>query len=269
MIVSSGSSSGATRRISLLDLGTPKTLLIQSVVFTKRMEEELTMSENERPSNLLLAALPETGYRRLLPQLELVELKYQQRLYGSGDTFSHVYFIESGIVSILVGTAARSTIELAMIGREGLVGLPVFLGVKVSNNRAVVQGEGSALRMTTRDFLTACAADDDLSRVLRAFTYSMMVQISRATVCNRFHPIDARLARWLLITQDRMRSADFEMTQEALSDILGVRREAVNKVATNFQKRSLISYVRGKVKILDRTTLESLACECYTIVPNI
>ena len=225
------------------------------------------MSDTAIPSNLLLAALPQATYRSMLPQLERVELKYQHRLYGSGDTFTHVYFIESGIVSILVGASARSTLEIAMIGREGMAGLPVFLGAKVANGRAVVQGEGSALRMTTGEFLTACSADADLSRVLRAFTYSIMVQISRSAVCNRFHAIDARLARWLLVTQDRMRSKEFEITQEVLSHMLGVRREAVNRAATNFQKQSLISYVRGKVKILDRTKLENLACDCYVVAP--
>lgn len=227
------------------------------------------MSEHVRPSNLLLAALPQATYRDIMPRLELVDLKYRQRLYGAGDAFTHVYFIESGIVSMLVGTASRSTIEIAMVGNEGMAGLPVFLGVKVAGSRAIVQGEGAAHRMTTRDFLAVCRSDEDLPRILRAYTYSIIVQISRTTVCNRFHPIESRFARWLLSTQDRMRSKDFTITQEILSHILGVRREAINKVATQFQKRSLISYVRGKVRILDRTSLESLACDCYTILPTI
>ena len=175
--------------------------------------------------------MPDATYRRLLPQLERVNLRYRHRLYGPGDTFTHVYFIENGTISVLAGPAARSTIEIAMVGSEGLVGLPVFLGVKVSNSLALVHGEGTALRMTTRDFLTECAADNDLSRILKAFTYSIIVQISRSAVCNRFHLIESRLARWLLAMQDRMRSSEFTITQEVLSHMLGVRREAVNRVA--------------------------------------
>lgn len=232
-------------------------------------DNDLISTEYAKPLNLLLAALPESGYLRLLPRLERVELRFRQRLYGSGDRFTHVYFVESGIVSILVGAAARSAFEIAMVGREGMVGLPVFLGVQVSNNRSIVQGEGEALQMTAGDFLAACGADADLARVLRAFAYTIMVQISRSAVCSRFHPADSRVARWLLTTQDRMRSSSFEMTQEMLGHMLGVRREAVNKIATDFQKRALISYVRGKVQIHDRTTLETLACDCYSVVPTI
>ena len=139
-----------------------------------------------------------------------------------------------------------------MVGSEGMAALPVFLGVKVSKNRAVVQGVGFAQRMKVADFLKECSVSDELPRLLRLFTYSILMQIARSAVCNRFHPIESRMARWLLMTQDRMKSTEFKITQEFLSYMLGVRREAVNKAATGFQRRKLISYVRGQMSILNR-----------------
>ena len=153
-----------------------------------------------------------------------------------------------------------------MVGSEGMVALPVFLGLKSSNNRAVVQGEGVALRMKAADLLKECSASDELPRILRLFTYSMLMQIARSAVCNRFHAIETRLARWLLMAQDRMGSTEFKITQEFLSSMLGVRREAVNKAAGDFQRRKLISYVRGHMSLLDRPELESLACSCYGFI---
>ena len=217
--------------------------------------------------NNLLAALPAHVYAELIPKFERLDLDFAKVVYNYGDTLTHVYFVESGIISLLVAADDHSTIEVGMVGHEGMVALPVFLGVNVSQNRAVVQGAGRALRMKAAEFGNECMAGADLSRIMRLFTYSILMQVARSAVCNRFHSTDSRLARWLLMTQDRMNSNHFQITQEFLSYMVGVRREAINKAATGFQRRDLISYVRGSMTINDRKGLEALACSCYGL-PN-
>lgn len=224
------------------------------------------MSENAKPANRLLAALPAKEYARLLPKLNEISLIYDKTIYEAGDVIRRVYFLSNGIVSLLSAVGERSLLEVGIVGSEGFVGLPVFLGVKTSNTRAVVQGAGVASWMKTTDFLAECKNGGALPRLLRRYTHSLLMQISQSAVCNRFHPIEARLARWLLMTADRMKTNDFKITQEFLSNMLGVRREAVSRSAANLQQRKLITYNRGKILITDRTNLESAACKCYSII---
>ena len=205
------------------------------------------MSEIVRSANRLLAALPAKEYNRLLPKLREVPLTYTETVYEPGDVIRRVYFPISGIISLLSAVGERSLLEVGIVGNEGFVGLPVFLGVKTSGNRALVQGAGVALEMKTTDFLAECKNGGALPTLLQRYTHSLLTQISQSAVCNRFHAIEARLARWLLMTADRMGSNDFQITQEFLSNMLGVRREAVSKSATNFQQRQLISYSRGNI----------------------
>lgn len=213
--------------------------------------------------NNLLGALPANIYQHISPKLERIELKFGETVYGQGDIFTHVYFIERGIISILASDDEHTTIEVAMIGHEGMAAPPVFLGIKESTCCAVVQGKGVALKMTVSDFLAACKEFEDLNRIISLFTYSIIVQLTRSAICNRFHSTESRLARWLLMTEDRMRSDKFMITQEILSYMVGVRREAVNKYATVFQRQNLISYSRGHMSIDDRQGLRALACSCY------
>ncbi|MCY7348417.1 MAG: Crp/Fnr family transcriptional regulator [Pyrinomonadaceae bacterium] len=219
-----------------------------------------------KPKNRLLAALPAEEYARLLPKLEEFPLIYAETIYEPNDIIRRVYFPESGIISLLSTVGENSLLEVGIVGSEGFIGLPVFLGVETSNNLAIVQGAGAALTMKTTDFLAECKNGDALSRLLQRYTHSLIAQISQSAVCNRFHAIEARLARWLLMTGDRMLSNEFQITQEFLSNMLGVRREAVNKSATVFQRSNLISYNRGKVSILDRAGLKAAACRCYFII---
>ena len=150
-----------------------------------------------------------------------------------------VYFPTSGIVSLLAAVGDRATLEVGLVGREGVVGLPVFMEVKTSTNRAVVQGSGSAYKMKAKDFRKECNDGGSLPRLLRRYSHSLLTQISQTAVCNRFHPIDARLARWLLMTRDRMGADEFQLTQDFLSNMLGVRREGVNKAAGELQQQGL------------------------------
>ncbi len=221
------------------------------------------MFDSTLPQNKLLADLQAKTLYRLAPKLERVELSFADQIYGQNDIFSHVYFVESGIISILASDDEHTQIEVAMIGHEGMAPPPVYLGIKKSTCCAIVQGEGTAVRMTVEDFLAECAEYDDLSRIMGLFTYSIIVQLTRSAICNRFHSTESRLARWLLMTQDRMRSDDFRITQEILSYMVGVRREAINKSATSFARRNLISYTRGHMSITDRKGLKDIACNCY------
>ena len=224
------------------------------------------MSETTNPTNRLLAALPAKEYNRLLPKLEKISLIFTKTIYKPGDVIRRVYFPDSGIVSLLSAVGERSLLEVGIVGNEGFVGLPVFLGVKTSNNHALVQGAGEAWEMKTADFLAECKAGGALARLLQRYTHSLLMQISQSAVCNRFHPIEARLARWLLTTADRMDAENFQITQEFLSNMLGVRREGVSKSAAKLQQNGLISYSRGTISILKRKDLEAAACRCYFIV---
>ncbi|HVS82997.1 MAG TPA: Crp/Fnr family transcriptional regulator [Pyrinomonadaceae bacterium] len=218
------------------------------------------------PINRLLAALPKNEYRRLLPNLEPFPLVFGEVIYEPGDLIRHVYFPASGIISLLAVVEGRATLEVGIIGREGMVGLPVFLGVKTSRNRAVVRGAGAAMRMKATAYRKECNNGGSLPRLLRRYTHSLLTQIAQGAACNRFHPTDARLARWLLMTRDRMGADEFQLTQQFLSNMLGVRREGVNKAAGNLQRKKLVSYSRGTLTILNRAGFEAVACQCYGII---
>jgi CRP-like cAMP-binding protein len=216
--------------------------------------------------NRILAALPPKDLKRISATLESTPLVYKETVCRSGDPIRHVYFPEQGVISLLSALGGKASLEVGIVGPEGLVGLPLYLGARVSGNTAVVQGSGSAFRMTAGDFLTECDASAQLPLQLRRFTNAFLKQVSQSAVCFRFHPADKRLARWLLMMSDRVGSLDFPVTQEFLSHMLGVRREAVNKCAGELQKRGLIAYSRGKLCITKRTRLERLSCECYSLI---
>lgn len=218
------------------------------------------------PGNRLLATLPKKEYQRLLPDLEAYPLLFEKVIYEPGGVILDVYFPTSGIVSLLAAVEDRATLEVGLVGNEGMVGLPLFMDVKTSVNRAVVQGTGSALRMKAKVFRKECDDGGSLPRLLRRYSHSLLTQISQTAVCNRFHPTDARLARWLLMTRDRMESDEFQLTQEFLSNMLGVRREGVNKAAGLLQQEGFISYSRGSLTILNGIGLEGIACLCYRII---
>jgi CRP-like cAMP-binding protein len=224
------------------------------------------MSETIKPKNHLLAALPVKEYTRLLPKLEEVSLTFAETIFEPGDVIRHVYFLNSGVVSLFKDVAEGGILEVGVVGNEGVVGLPVFLGVKTSNNQVIVQGDGTAVRIKTADFLEECGQNGSLPKLLQRYTHSLLTEVSQTVACTRFHLIRDRLICLLLMMHDRMKTDTFKMTQEILSKMLGVRREAVNKSATSLQQNGLISYYRGKVSILNRAGLEAAACGCYFII---
>ncbi|HEV8369622.1 MAG TPA: Crp/Fnr family transcriptional regulator [Pyrinomonadaceae bacterium] len=226
------------------------------------------MHPNVRRSavNRLLASLPREEHKRLSPELKPIALAFGEVLYEPGDTIKHVYFPNDSIVSLLSAMPERSTLEVGMVGNEGMAGLSVFAGVNVSLTRAIVQGAGSAMRMTAAVVRQEANRLGPFHQLLHRYTHSLQSQVSQSAACNRFHSVNDRLARWLLMTSDRLGTDEFRLTQEFMSNMLGVRREGVNQSAGTLQSAKLIRYSRGMITILNRRRLQVNACECYSIM---
>jgi len=216
--------------------------------------------------NHLLDALPTIDYKRILPLLEEVPLKRDAILYDVGDKLKYVYFVNSGIISLLGAMDGSATLELGVIGPEGMAGLPLFIGLKTSRIRSVVQAPGSALRMKKANFTSECGNGGALSGLLLRFTFSMMFQVWQSALCFRSHTVEERMVRRLLMTSDRVESNEFKMTHDLLSRMMGVRREAISLAALSLKKKEIITYARGCIQILDRKRLEAAACKCYSII---
>ena len=216
--------------------------------------------------NSLLGAVPRKAYRSLLAGLEPVTLTFGEVLYEPGETIRHVYFPGASLVSLLTLADGHLALEVGLIGREGMVGIPLVLGHSASSVRALVQGTGTALRMASPRFRDEFRTCPPLQRELYRYVHALMAQISQTAACNRFHVVETRLARWLLMTHDRVKSDQFRMTHEFLGHMLGVRRVGVTRAAQALQTRDLIRYSRGDITVLDRGGLELAACECYKVV---
>ena len=218
-----------------------------------------------RGENRLLAALPRDEYDWLLTQLQKVSLPLKDILYEANGPIPHVFFPLNGVVSLVI-MEGGFTLELGTIGNEGMVGTPVFLGAESSPTRAISQVPGEALRMETKVFQEEMQLGGPLYGLVQRYTQAMINQISQSTVCNHRHSVQKRMCRWLLMSHDRVGTDEFQLTQEFLAQMLGVRRPTVTAVAGILQKAGLISYHRGKLTILDRKGLEAASCECYEVV---
>lgn len=212
-------------------------------------------------ANILLAALPPAEYVRLLAGLEPVTLKFGEVLQEPGLPIRYVHFPVDCAISLL---AAAEGPEVGLVGYEGMVGISLALGANVSSVRALVQAAGTAMRMKGADFTKAFSQCPALQRELYRDAHAKLALARQTVACNRFHSVEARLARRLLMTSDRVRSEEFFLTQVLLARILGVRRATVNEAAGPLQQRKLITYTRGRIRIVDRTGLEAAACRCYT-----
>ena len=217
--------------------------------------------------NGLLAALPRACYEKLLPALVPVVLVFGDILYEPGKPMRDVYFPVNCLVSLLTLVEGHLALEVGMVGREGMVGVALALGIKDSPMRALVQGAGPALRMSAARFSRELGSSPSLRRGINGYIHVLMGQISQTAACNRFHNVEARLARWLLMTRDRMGVPQFRMTQDFLASMLGVRRVGVTESASALQRRKLIEYHRGSIHILDQGGLEAAACSCYSPPP--
>lgn len=219
-------------------------------------------------ANSLLAALPYAEYQHLVAGLEPVELTYGEVLYAPGAPIRHVYFPIDSLVSLLATVEGARALEVGLVGYEGVVGIPLALGINVSPVRAVVQGTGTALRMDAGSFRNELLRNPPLQRALHCYAHALMAEFAQTAACNKFHPVKARLARWLLMTRDRLRSTDFYLTQKFLAQMLGMRRGGVTEAAGLLQIQKLISYSRGNIRITNQKGLETTACECYRTIKD-
>jgi CRP-like cAMP-binding protein len=215
--------------------------------------------------NRLLAKLSAEEYEQLAPHLEIVSLPLSEILFRPEDNLRHAYFPTSCIVSLLTDLADGSGMEVGLVGREGMVGISAILGGS-ETKVATVQAQGEALTMKVGKLREEFSRGGVFQNALLRYTHALMTQISQSVVCNARHPIEGRLARWLLMYHDRLERDEFELTHEFMANMLGVRRAGVSEIANKLQDLGYISYHRGRVKILDRNGLEGFTCECYPVV---
>ena len=221
---------------------------------------------NDPLSNQLLAALPEAEFKRWLPLLEPIDLALGQVLYESGAAMTYVYFPTNAIVSLLYVLENGASAEIAVVGFEGLVGISIFMGGGSTPSRAVVQSAGAGYRMRADFMKEEFERSGPVVHLLLRYTQALITQMAQTAVCNRHHSLDQQLCRWLLLSLDRLQSNQLVMTQELIANMLGVRREGVTEAALKLQKAGLISYVRGRINVIDRLGLEERTCECYGVV---
>ena len=220
-------------------------------------------------ANHLLASIPNNDYQQLLGYLEPVTLAFGEVLYLPKEPIRYVYFPIDSLVSLLTLVDGHHALEVGMVGHEGMLGIPLVLGVNISPVHALVQGSGMAMRMTSSNFHDGFKKSIPFQQMIYRYIYELMVQITQSAACNRFHRVESRLARWLLMTRDRVLSNRFHLTQSLLSNMLGVRRVGVTQAAGLLRQRKLISYTRGEINILDSNGLEAAACKCYQIVKDV
>jgi CRP-like cAMP-binding protein len=236
------------------------------------MEQDLSDPGENATSladNLLLGTLDASTRELIAPHMQRLPLKVRDFIYTSGQQITHVYFPVEGVISmtaeIETDVAPNSMVEVATVGNEGMVGLQLFLGAETTPGHAFAQVAGTALRMEAGRF-RAAAEEPVFARLLHRYTQALLVQISQSTACNRVHSLKQRCARWVLMTHDRVRGDEFNLTQEFLAQMLGERRGSVSGVASALQQAGFIRYVRGNMTIVDRAGLESVSCGCYQVV---
>jgi CRP-like cAMP-binding protein len=240
---------------------------LRRVLNSPTPHEGLSMPKPSRlpcPSpNALIDSLPQRDRDYVIGACVPVEIDLGETLCRAGEPIRYVYFPTRGYISLISAMDPKESLEIGMVGDEGMFGATLLLDVNVCALRGLVQGSGSALRMSPSRFRQAVNDSAAFRRTLNRYVFVLMVQVAQTAACNRFHVLDARLARWLLVTQDRAHSATFRMTHALLSLILGVRRAGVTEAAGRLQAKGLIRYVRGSLSIIDRAGLEKVSCRCY------
>jgi CRP-like cAMP-binding protein len=220
----------------------------------------------DRPGNHLLASLPPADWQRWRPLLQPVQMPLGLVLYESGATLSHAWFPTSAIVSLEYLTESGGSAEIAMVGNEGIVGIPLFMGGGSTSGRAVVQSAGEGFRMSGPALRQEFAGAGAVMNLLLRYTQALIAQMAQTAVCNRHHSVDQQMCRWLLFALDRHRGNEIVVTQEQIAHMLGVRREGITEAAQSLQRAGLISSRRGHITVLDRQALEQRSCECYAVV---
>jgi CRP-like cAMP-binding protein len=218
------------------------------------------------PLNHLLNALPLPDYERIEAQLEIVTLNMGEVLYESGDRMRHAFFPTTAIISLLYALEDGSSVEIAVVGNEGMLGIAMFMGGHTTPSRAIVRCKGQAYRLKADNLLTEFQLGGHTQNLLLRYTQALITQMTQTGVCNRHHTLEQQLCRWLLLSLDRLPGNSLDMTQDLIASMLGVRREGVTEAAGRLQRDGLIQYSRGHIEVLDRARLEQNVCECYQVV---
>jgi CRP-like cAMP-binding protein len=226
----------------------------------------LAVSAQVAIGNRILAALPREQFARLIPHLTTVRLERDEVVYITGDQIRHVYFPISGLMSLLSTTETGSTVEVAMVGNEGIVGLPVILKNRMIPYEVTVQTESDAYKIKAEDLQEEFDRGEGLHELILRYLNVLIAEISQSALCHRFHTVEEALGRWLLMAQDRLNTDSLNLTQEIISHALGVPRTGVTMAAGALQRAGLIRYSRGKIAIVDRARLEANSCECFRII---
>jgi CRP-like cAMP-binding protein len=216
--------------------------------------------------NTLLAGLPREEYEHLLPALEPVRFSLGEIVYEPGGQLDYLYFPTTSIVSLVYTIEEGATVEMGLVGNEGVVGIALFMGGETTPNQGIVQIAGDAYPLPAKILKAEFKRAGALQRLLLRYTQALITQMSQTAVCNRLHPVEQRLCRWLLMVHDRVPSDEWLMTQGFIANMLGGRRESVTVAACHLQDLRLIHYTRGHIKILNRQGLEAAVCECYRVV---
>jgi CRP-like cAMP-binding protein len=231
-----------------------------------RVAKPPTDHDGEIVHSKILLSLPREEFNRVMPKLELVRLKLHQILHEAGEAIEYGYFVNEGMISILAVQPDGKSVEVGLIGNEGFAGLPLLVGYRSSPTRMITQGDGSAYRCDAGVLKQLVRQCPQLSQQLHRFSQKLAMQTTQIAACNRLHEVEERLARWILMTQDRLLADTLPLTQEFLGQMLGTRRSSVTVSAGILQKAGLISYSRGSMTILNRKKLEAAACDCYGVV---
>ena len=226
----------------------------------------MSSSNSDKPINRLLAALPDEVYQRLRPHLKPVELPQYKILYGAGDYYEYAYFPSHSIVSTVAIMEDGSTTEIGVIGNEGMVGLPIILDTSYTNSTAIVQVGNGGYRIPAQRLQEELNRNGALKTLMMRYVQARIIQLGQTAACNRHHSLKQRFARWLLTVKDNIQKDEFQLTQEFISQMLGVRRTGVTEVAQKFQKADIIRYKRGLIQIVSQERLEACACECYWLI---
>ena len=224
------------------------------------------IANQPRPANRILTALPHEEFERLRPKLREINFHIGETVYLPEQKMDYAYFVNSGIVSWLAAVESGNTVEAGVIGPEGIAGVAIVLGADSTPNQGLAQSEVKASRIAAKDLVAEFSQNGKLSQMLLRFVQSMFTQVAQTAACNRLHTLDQRLARWLLMTHDRIGESSLPLTQEFLSRMLGVRRAGVSVAANSLRQQRVIDYHRGDIVVVDRPAVERLSCECYKIV---
>ena len=243
-------------------------LIVLTLTEAKKPQIFVIQTTRNLSKNRLLAVLPSEEYKRLLPDLESVYLPHKQVIYEANEPIKYIYFPTDAVMSLINLMEDGAGVEVGTVGKEGMVGIPVFLAGDRSINQAVAQIPGNAVRMRAEVFNRNVTPGSPLYNLLQRYTQALLSQVFQSVSCNGLHSIEKRCCRWLLMTQDRVEGHQFPLTQEYLAYMLGVRRASVSEVCNLLQKAGFISYSRGSITILNRQALENTSCACYAIVKD-